>query len=209
MCIRDRHEIFEHIYIAENISTHPIAKSIIEFIRAKYGLSKVEYYEFYMEFISYCKHCGCCHKPKEHNEKSDDKMYVDEYRHHFGHSEEDLCKNHEFKVNGEIKDTTFGQDIKVVSLNEIAGQGIKLVTDKYEVLVGNDAMMKANKVHIPESAKNVKDEYGTNINVAFNGQYVLNVYVKDRIKKDTKLAIKEARQNGIKNIVMLLSLIHI
>lgn len=197
------HEIFEHIYIAENISTHPIAKSIIEFIRAKYGLSKVEYYEFYMEFISYCKHCGCCHKPKEHNEKSDDKMYVDEYRHHFGHSEEDLCKNHEFKVNGEIKDTTFGQDIKVISLNEIAGQGIKLVTDKYEVLVGNDAMMKANKVHIPESAKNVKDEYGTNINVAFNGQYVLNVYVKDRIKKDTKLAIKEARQNGIKNIVML------
>lgn len=196
-------EIFEHIYIAENISTHPIAKSIIEFIRAKYGLSNVEYDDIYMEFISYCKHCGCCHKPKEHNGKTDDNMYVDEYRHHFGHSEEDLCQNHEFSVKGNVKDVTFGEDINVVSLTEIAGQGIKLVTDKYEVLVGNDKMMKTNKVHIPESAKNVKDEYGTNINVSFNGQYILNIYVKDRIKKDAKNAIKKARMNGIKNIVML------
>lgn len=196
-------EIFEYIYIAENNSNHPIAKSIIEFIKAKYGLTKVKYDDVYMEFISYCQHCGCCHKPKEHGENKDEKMYVDEYRHHIGHFEEDLCNNHEFSINNPEEDKTFGQDIQIKSLKEIAGQGIKLITEKYEVLVGNDAMMKKNKVLIPDSAKNIKDEYGTNVNVAFNGQYVLNIYIRDKVKKDTKEAIKQMRQNGIKNIVML------
>ncbi|MBE2989290.1 heavy metal translocating P-type ATPase [Sneathia sp. DSM 16630] len=199
----EEREIFEHIYIAENNSNHPIAKSIIEFIKAKYGLTKVQYDDVYMEFISYCKHCGCCHKPKDHSKNNDNAMYVDEYRHRIGHSEEDLCNNHEFSLNAGTEDKTFGKDIKVIELSEIAGQGIKLKTDKYLVLVGNDNMMKKNKVNIPESAKNIKDEYGTNINVAFNGQYVLNIYVKDKIKKDTKEAIKCMRQVGIKNIAML------
>lgn len=194
-------EIFELIYIAEKSSNHPIAKSITNFIKNKYSLSKSEYDDVYMEYISYCKHCGCCHKPVEHDETA--KTYVDDYRHHIGHFEKDKCPTHEYRFEKNSKKSDFAKNIKVISIEEKSGEGVRLVTDKYEVLVGNDLMMKRAKVKIPESAKNAPYEYGTSINIAINSQYILNIQLKDRIKKDAKKAIKEIRKNGIDNIVLL------
>ena len=194
-------QILEYVYIAEKGSNHPIAKSIIKFISKKYYLSKLEYEDVYLEYISYCKHCGCCHKPVEHNETT--QTFIEEYRHHIGHYDEDKCNSHEYKFNEKDKDSGFAKNIVIKSLNEIAGQGIKLLIKDYEILVGNDIMMKSNKVSVPESAKNVPNEYGTNVNVAINGKYVMNIYVKDIIKKDSKQAIKDIRKNNISNIILL------
>lgn len=194
-------EILEYVYVAEKSSNHPIAKSIIEFIRKKYGLSNAEYNEIYLEYLSYCKHCGCCHKPIEHDNKKE--TFVEEYRHYIGHFEDDQCNTHEIKIDSKEKVLNFAKNINIVSLEEKIGEGIYLETDRYKILVGNDLMMKKNKVHIPESAKNINHISGTNINIAINSNYIMNIYLKDNLKKDSKQGIKDIRKNGINNISLL------
>ena len=81
---------------------------------------------------------------------------------------------------------------------EIAGQGVKVKYNEEEILVGNSKLMeKENIKYYPCT------ESGTVVYVAKNSKYLGAIVVADIIKEDSKVAIQEFKQNGIKDIYML------
>ena len=82
--------------------------------------------------------------------------------------------------------------------NEIAGKGISVSIDDKKVLAGNSELMKVNNITVPrESAM------GTIINVAIDNQYIGYILISDEIKEDSKKAIIELKNSGIKKTIML------
>ncbi len=87
---------------------------------------------------------------------------------------------------------------KVEKYQEIAGQGIKVIIDEDEILVGNHTLMTNNDIDFSQ----VKTP-GTIVHVAKNQKYTGYIVVADQIKNDTQKTIKKLKNIGIKNITML------
>lgn len=81
---------------------------------------------------------------------------------------------------------------------EIPGQGIKVVLGERRIIAGNDTMMHAHGIHAPKL-----DVVGTVVHVAVNNQYYGNIVIRDEMKADAAKAIKQLRQLGIRELVML------
>lgn len=95
----------------------------------------------------------------------------------------------------------YGKEIDyslVTKIEEISGLGIKAEIDKDEVLVGNSKLMKKFNVKYTEI-----QEIGTIIYVAVNNKYKGYIVISDVIKYDSKQAIKELKNNRIKQTIML------
>ena len=81
---------------------------------------------------------------------------------------------------------------------EIAGCGIIAICDNYELLVGNEKLMKKENIDYKPCMEN-----GTIVYVAKNKKYLGVIIVRDIVKEDSIIAINEFKQNGIENIYML------
>ena len=87
---------------------------------------------------------------------------------------------------------------RIVKTQELTGRGIKATIDEKEVLVGNEKLMKEEKINYKECT-----DVGTALYVAIDKKYLGYILIADSIKKDSKKAIQNLKKNGIKQTVML------
>ena len=87
---------------------------------------------------------------------------------------------------------------KIEGYEEIAAHGIKVKYENSTILAGNEKLMKANNIKIERST-----EVGTIVYVAVNNKFVGYIVIADKIKEDSKDAIKKIKEQGIKKTVML------
>ena len=95
----------------------------------------------------------------------------------------------------------YGKEIdeeKIINTNEIPGFGIIAKVENKEVLVGNEKLMNENKISFSKC-----DSVGTILYVAIDKKYVGYIVIADKIKDDSKDAIKLLKKNNIKQTVML------
>lgn len=89
-------------------------------------------------------------------------------------------------------------DEKLISkTEEISGQGIFAIVDNKEVLVGNEKLMKENKINFE-----ICNEIGTILYVAINRKYSGYILISDRIKQDSKITINSLNSKKIKTVML-------
>lgn len=96
---------------------------------------------------------------------------------------------------------TYGKTVdlnSIKSYEEIAAYGISVQYNNEKILAGNEKLMKANNILYSEAK-----EVGTVVYVAVNGMYKGYVVISDEVKEDSKDAIRNLKNVGIKEVVML------
>lgn len=102
-------------------------------------------------------------------------------------------------IVSEYENTATKIDESVIKdFEEISGFGIKANINNHQILAGNSKLMNLENIKFTE-----KENLGTVIYIAFDGQYIGNILISDEIKADSSKAIKRMKANGIKEIVML------
>lgn len=95
----------------------------------------------------------------------------------------------------------YGKNIdnsKISDVEEIPGHGVKAIVEDKVVLAGNNKLMK--KMSIEYSTDEV---IGTVVHIAMDGDYKGYIVISDEIKLDSKIAIKNLKNLGIKKTIML------
>ena len=96
----------------------------------------------------------------------------------------------------------YGQTVdgeRVSNAKEIAGQGIQALVDGKTILAGNQKLMNRAKIPVlqPEGL------LGTVVHVAVDGAYAGYLVISDQIKPGAAQAIRELKQAGVRQTVML------
>lgn len=86
----------------------------------------------------------------------------------------------------------------VTDVTENAGRGISAVVDKKIVLIGNTKLMADNSIAFEACSIN-----GTVLYIAVDGEYKGCIVISDKVKPDSKQAIKLLKSIGTSRIVML------
>lgn len=86
----------------------------------------------------------------------------------------------------------------VSEIKEIAGHGVSAMVDGKAVLAGNRKLMEEANITVSQY-----HEEGTQVYIACEGKYCGCILINDVIKTNAKQAIKELKQCGIKETVML------
>ncbi len=81
---------------------------------------------------------------------------------------------------------------------EIPGHGTSAIYDGKELLAGNKRLLEDKNIGVMETG-----ETGTVIHIAYDGNYQGYILVSDVIKNEATGAIKEAKGQGVQNVVML------
>lgn len=91
------------------------------------------------------------------------------------------------------------QDLSRVSdVEEMSGHGVIAVIDGKKVVVGNEKLMKKQKISVP-----ICDKIGTIVHVAVDGIYAGGILIADKVKATSPKALKDLRKIGAKRIIML------
>ena len=86
----------------------------------------------------------------------------------------------------------------IKSYEEIVAHGIMVQYNNDNILAGNEKLMKSNNILYNEAK-----EVGTVVYIAVNGIYKGYLVISDEVKEDSKEAIKNLKDIGIKEVVML------
>ena len=86
----------------------------------------------------------------------------------------------------------------VKDFEEISGFGIKVNINNHQFLAGNSRLMNLGNITFDK-----KENLGTAIYLAADGKYIGNILISDEVKEDSARAIKDMKENGVKEIVML------
>ena len=86
----------------------------------------------------------------------------------------------------------------VKDFEEISGFGIKVNINNHQFLAGNSKLMNLENITFDK-----KENLGTAIYLAADGKYIGNILISDEVKEDSARAIKDMKENGVKEIVML------
>jgi Cd2+/Zn2+-exporting ATPase len=94
----------------------------------------------------------------------------------------------------------YGKDIDLpdVNIEEVAGQGIRASLNNEQITVGNDRMLHSESIHHEECVVE-----GTVVHVAVNHKYAGYIKISDEIKEDSLEAVKQLKDLGIGEVVML------
>ena len=84
-------------------------------------------------------------------------------------------------------------------VEEIAGQGIRAVTNQGTVLCGNRKLMDAENIDLSSYQKT---DFGTEVLVALDGVFAGNVVIADTVKEDAADAIADVKKFGIKTVML-------
>ena len=101
------------------------------------------------------------------------------------------------KAYGKSVDKTRIQEVE-----EITGHGIIAVIDGMKVLAGNMKLMQRYNIAVDDT-EILKNGSGTVVYVAVGGEYIGSVAISDKIKKESRRAVENLRNIGIKKTVML------
>ena len=82
------------------------------------------------------------------------------------------------------------------SIKEISGKGIEAVIDNRKILVGNEKL-----INIPRDVS--INDIGTILYVEIDNKFAGYIVISDELKKDSKKAIKDLKDIGIKKAIML------
>ncbi|WP_458626473.1 heavy metal translocating P-type ATPase [Winogradskyella sp. PC D3.3] len=93
-----------------------------------------------------------------------------------------------------------GADFKASDVSEIAGKGLKGIVNGKSVLVGNKALMTANKIEVAKETNSIVESI---VLVAINDKFAGYVVIADELKEDAKETIINLRKIGITTIMML------
>ena len=93
-----------------------------------------------------------------------------------------------------------GAGYEASEVAEIAGKGLKGSVNKKTVLVGNKALMTANKIEVKRETETIEDSV---VFVGIDGVFAGYVAIADELKEDAKETITNLRKIGISNIIML------
>ncbi len=96
---------------------------------------------------------------------------------------------------------SYGKEIdrsEIIRYDEISGYGIKVKTEKNEILAGNIKLMKKENILCEDI-----DTIGTVVYIAIDGHYTGYLIISDEEKEDSAQAIKSLKSIGIKKTVML------
>ncbi|MDR1617477.1 MAG: cadmium-translocating P-type ATPase, partial [Treponema sp.] len=86
----------------------------------------------------------------------------------------------------------------ISSYEEIAGKGVSVRVGEDAVLAGNVKLLEAANIAIPPV-----EELGTLVYLAVNGAYAGFIVISDELKADSKAAVEDLRNIGVKRIAML------
>lgn len=128
---------------------------------------------------------------------TDDRSHRDELLKTAAHIEH--FSNHPIAVSI-VKE--YGKDIDesmVKDIQEIAGKGLKAIYNNGVVAVGNLKLMEEEGIPVGS----IKTSIGTKVYVARDKQLLGIIIIADEIKKDSIRAIKDLKQFGVENIIML------
>ncbi len=87
---------------------------------------------------------------------------------------------------------------RVTDIQELGGKGITAVVDGMKIAAGNEKLMQM--LNIPYCKCH---SVGTIVHAAINGEYAGHIVISDRIKNNSKSAVKALKKAGIENTVML------
>ena len=93
-----------------------------------------------------------------------------------------------------------GTDYEAFEVSEIAGKGLKGIVNGKTILVGNKALMFANKINVLEEIETIVESI---VLVAIDGKFAGYVVIADELKEDAKETINALHKVGVKNIMML------
>ncbi len=97
--------------------------------------------------------------------------------------------------------TAYGKTIdqrRIGEVKEVSGHGIEALIDGKKVLAGNGPFLQQHGVTVPEG-----NPLGTQIHVAADHVYAGSILIADRIKNDSQQAIRNLKNEGIRQVVML------
>ncbi len=95
----------------------------------------------------------------------------------------------------------FGREIvteRVTDVQEISGEGLIAEVDRHVTAVGNGRLMQRLGISCTESAHS-----GTLVHVAIDGKYKGLILISDRLKENSKEAVRRLKNAGIGRTVML------
>lgn len=87
---------------------------------------------------------------------------------------------------------------KIREVQETSGHGVKAMIDGKNVLVGNAKFMQQNTLTVPDETYP-----GTLVHTAVDNVYTGSILISDKIKPDSKAAIRDLKSQGVESIVML------
>ena len=87
---------------------------------------------------------------------------------------------------------------EIIEAQELSGMGISAKIGERNVLVGNEKLMNEKQINFTKY-----DDIGTILYIAIDGKYAGYIVIADKIKEDSKRAIKNLKKNNIKQTVML------
>lgn len=88
---------------------------------------------------------------------------------------------------------------RVSQVEEIAGHGVRAKIDGWEVLAGNQKLMDRENIPVTGDCNHT----GTIIHVAVDGRYAGHIVIADQIKEGAAQALRELKQAGVRQTVML------
>ncbi len=97
----------------------------------------------------------------------------------------------------------YGREIDssaLINVEEIAGLGVKANIDNKLVTIGNDRMLHTEDI---KHGNNHCDVEGTVVHVAVNNNYAGYIKISDEIKEDSVEAVKQLKELGIEEVIML------
>ena len=95
----------------------------------------------------------------------------------------------------------YGKDIdeaRVTDVNEIAGKGLSAMVDGKMVYAGNRKLIDQIGIDAPEAP-----DYATVVYIVCEGRFMGYVLINDVIKSDAAHAIRDLKQTGIRQTIML------
>ncbi len=95
----------------------------------------------------------------------------------------------------------YGKEVnkeEIEGYDEISGHGIKVKVKNKEVLAGNTKLMNKENIKFETS-----EAAGTVVHIAIDKEYAGYIIISDEVKEDSKEAIRNLKEIGVKKTVML------
>ena len=94
-------------------------------------------------------------------------------------------------------------DTKAENILELPGAGLRADIEGKRVLVGNDRLMKLEKIAITECEEcHVHNLSGNTIHIAMNGEYMGHIVIADEIKDGAADTITDLKNAGIRTVML-------
>ena len=105
--------------------------------------------------------------------------------------------NHPISVSLKEAYGKLEKDIKIDSITEIAGKGVRAQICGKNVYVGNDKLMSENGVEYRDCHHS-----GTIVHVAIDGEYFGHIVISDSLKPESESTVSRLKERGVKTVML-------